>query len=401
MVIDSRLPAFLSTLLLWLVAVSVEASPFLYVPSELPPGVGQLNVIDTASETVTATMPLPGVASGIALSSGGDRLFLAVCDLDSVLEIDTQSLTIVARIAVGHCPRSLAKHPTDSRLFVGILGGLRGDPEFFSHDPETRGVAIVDTGQGRVVANVSVPIHLLGLAVAPDGSHLYVASDNENFELFETAMYQRIEQESPHLDGGSFWGLAAGRTTSHVYLGDQPGGRVLVANGYTGSEIESVELGGSPWGIAVHPTTSMVFVAVSRPNSELVAVDVERYEVVGRVAVPEGSAAVTLDPGGQRAYVVSSADGRGVVSFVDTATLQVTGQAEFSGVARFWGADFIGAPSASSVSATSPEMGEAGGGCAIGNRASASPSVLGLFSMIGVTLLLARAPRRLILAARH
>lgn len=391
MVVDSRLPALLSAFLLWLMAVRVEASPFLYVPSELPSGVGQLNVIDATSEKVTATMPLPGVASGIALSSDGDRLFLAVCDLDSVLEIDTRSLAIVARITVGHCPLSLAKHPGDSWLFVAILGGLRGDPEFFIHDPETRGVAIVDTGQGRVVANVSVPIHLLGLAVAPDGRHLYVASDNENFELFETAMYQRIEQESPHLDGGSFWGLAAGRTTSHVYLGDQPGGRILVANGYTGSEIESVELGGLPWGIAVHPTTSMVFVAVSRPNSELVAVDVEPYEVVGRVAVPEGPAAVTLDPGGQRAYVVSSADDRGVVTFVDTRTLKIVGQAEFSGVARFWGADFIGEASASSAHGTSPEMGEAGGGCAIGNRASASPVVLAFFLMIGVALL--TAPR--------
>jgi len=73
----------------------------MYVGNELS---STVSVIDTASNTVIATVPVGQTPFGVAVHPDGTRVYIANINTDNVSVIDTASNTVIATIPVGSRP---------------------------------------------------------------------------------------------------------------------------------------------------------------------------------------------------------------------------------------------------------------------------------------------------------
>ena len=65
---------------------------------------GDVSVIDTATNTVVATVPTGGGAHGVAVNPAGTRVYVARTGFDDVPVIDTATNMIIATVPVGSQP---------------------------------------------------------------------------------------------------------------------------------------------------------------------------------------------------------------------------------------------------------------------------------------------------------
>src|SRR5215212_1873570 len=78
-------------------ASCARAAPIAYVPNE---GSGTISVIDTGTDTVTATLKFGQKPRGIALSADGARLYLSDQSLNALIVVDTTNKREVGRVAL-------------------------------------------------------------------------------------------------------------------------------------------------------------------------------------------------------------------------------------------------------------------------------------------------------------
>ena len=78
--------------------------------------------------------------------------------------IDTATNTVVATVAVGSGPSGVAVTPDGKHAYVTNAG--------------FNTVSVIDTASNTVVATVPVGSFPVGVAVTPDGKHAYVTNGN-------------------------------------------------------------------------------------------------------------------------------------------------------------------------------------------------------------------------------
>jgi YVTN family beta-propeller protein len=92
-----------------------------------PNGPGSVSVLDTATDRITATWPVPGGGSPDMgnLSADGTRLWLSGRFDSVVYAFDTASGRLVARIPVGDGPHGLTVWPQPGAYSLGHTGNMR------------------------------------------------------------------------------------------------------------------------------------------------------------------------------------------------------------------------------------------------------------------------------------
>jgi YVTN family beta-propeller protein len=103
---------------------------------------GSATIIDAASSTVVATVPLEGTVEAGAADPGLGKVFVNIEDRDEVMVIDSATHTVSAKwsIAPAEEPTGMAIDPTTHRIFVG--GG--------------KFVVMLDAQTGKVVASAPI-----------------------------------------------------------------------------------------------------------------------------------------------------------------------------------------------------------------------------------------------------
>lgn len=79
---------------------------------------GNVSVINTATNTVIATVPVGIGPSGVAITPDGTRAYVTNQGSDSVSVINTTNNTVIATIPVGDAPIALAITPDGTRVYV-------------------------------------------------------------------------------------------------------------------------------------------------------------------------------------------------------------------------------------------------------------------------------------------
>jgi len=116
-------------------AVTAQAAPFAYIINYSS---GTVSVIDTASNTVTATIPGIPHAFGVAVNPSGTRVY--VTGTGNLYAIDTSPNTITATIpAVGPFTGGVAINSAGTRVYL-VNGGISGS------------LSVVDTSSNAMVA---------------------------------------------------------------------------------------------------------------------------------------------------------------------------------------------------------------------------------------------------------
>jgi len=127
-----------------------------------------ISVIDTATNTVVATIPARGTA-GIAITPSGSQAYVTSPGAGTVSVIDTVTNTVVATISLGtnQNPFGVAITPDGTRAYVTI-----NFPNNF--------VSVIDTATNTVIATIPVGVAPNGLAITPDGTRAYVTNDDSD-----------------------------------------------------------------------------------------------------------------------------------------------------------------------------------------------------------------------------
>src|SRR5271170_6497614 len=135
-----------------LLAVPAQAQTRAYVTNASS---NSVSVIDTASNTVVATVGVGNYPDLLAITPDGTRVYVTNISFASVSVIDTASNAVVATVGVGAAPQGVAITPDGTRAYVTDSG------QFPSPSQLVESVSVIDTNPSdasynTVVATVGV-----------------------------------------------------------------------------------------------------------------------------------------------------------------------------------------------------------------------------------------------------
>jgi YVTN family beta-propeller protein len=236
---------------------------------------GELAVIDTATNTVAATLGICGPNSiGVAVSPDGSRVYVT-CTGGSVLVIDTATNQVAATIPVSGVPYLVAVTPDGSKVYVtdynastvsvinavsnAVIATISVGPSFNPAFPAAGAVAVTPDGSKVYVATytsntavistatdtVTATIPLLysySVAVSPDGTRVYIAGGNH------VNGYDVITNQ--HVVGSDYIGAIGGISVTpdgrKVYAANFDANEVFVVDAVTGTITATIPVGNEP-----------------------------------------------------------------------------------------------------------------------------------------------------------
>jgi YVTN family beta-propeller protein len=122
---------------------------------------GTVSVINTATNKVTAAIPVGGFPFGVAVSPDGRRVYVANEGPPSqtVSVIDTATNKVIANIG--------------TRGSVGIAASQDGRRVYAANTGDQT-VSVIDATTNTLIANVPVGLFPYGVAVTPDSRKVYI-----------------------------------------------------------------------------------------------------------------------------------------------------------------------------------------------------------------------------------
>jgi YVTN family beta-propeller protein len=145
-----------------------------------------VSVIDTASNTVVATIPVGHDPNGVAITSDGTHAYVANQLEDRVSVINTGSNTVVATIPGFIIPTGVAIAPDgthaserDNRRQQSLAYVTNNVPSIDGSNFPASAASVIDTANNKVLATIPVGQDPNGVAITADGTHAYVANQRD------------------------------------------------------------------------------------------------------------------------------------------------------------------------------------------------------------------------------
>ena len=93
----------------------VGIGPYAYIANS---GDNNVSVIDTATNKVTAMIPVGNYPMGVAVTLDGKKVYVTNLIGDTISVIDATKNKVTATIPVGNAPRGVAVSPDGKRVYV-------------------------------------------------------------------------------------------------------------------------------------------------------------------------------------------------------------------------------------------------------------------------------------------
>lgn len=326
-----------------LAAASIaHAAPFAYVANS---GTKNVSIIDTATDTVTATVALPDTlptvhpyAFGVAVGSSGQKVYVGLQDTNEIAVIDAATKAVIKRIGLGtDIPGGLAVNDAETRLYVtsnmsntlividisgtgasevgrvavdgsaisnpnGVVINAAGTKAYVS-STTTGNVAEISLDETNNVYTRSSVISLggtqpMGLALSSDGNTLYASSlsgDVRAVKLADSTVYNLKDGVGdPAQIGTGNLALVVKADGSKVYA---PSNSVDKLNAIDSSAAPDIRVGSNyavaagPYGISATPDGSKLYITMNTSTAgETVKVfDTASNTVTATINLPAGA----------------------------------------------------------------------------------------------------------------
>ncbi len=206
---------------------------------------------------------------------------------------------------------------------AGGGASLDGQPLAYVTNSASNSVSVIDTGDDTVVDTVLVGNGPEGLAVAPDGKHVYVAISTDNdLAVIDTTSDKVVKTVS--VAGGANR-VAVTPDGKRVYVtGDSGAGRAFVTVIDTTSDkvVNTVAVAGGANDVAVTPDGKRVYVTGSYAISVIDATSDMVVATIPNVCCDAGSDDIAIAPDGKHAYTTNSGAAHAgcFTSVIDTVT---------------------------------------------------------------------------------
>ena len=133
-------------------ASPAEAQPFAYVANADPIS-NNVSVIDTATNTVVATIPVGTIPFGVAVTPDGTKVYVTNDGSNNVSVIKTATNTVVKTVPVGTAPYGVAVTPDGTKVYVANEG--------------SGSVSVIARPGNTVVKTIPVGTGPVGVAIGP------------------------------------------------------------------------------------------------------------------------------------------------------------------------------------------------------------------------------------------
>lgn len=239
-----------------------------------------VSVISAATDTVTATIPVSSGPKGVAVDAAGRYAYVASSG-GYLTQISTATDTVTGTVFVGDSPQTVAISPDGSTVYVGGHVGA-----VTVVNAATLAVSAVFSGQGG---------NTWSMAISPDGSRLYMADSvglfpaNANVAVISTATDQIIAHVTVGQTGDILGGIAVTPDGSSVYVSDEVRGTVSVISTATNTVTGTISGFSAPTGIAINSAGTTVWVG-NMGNTTVSVVDPATNTITGSISgFPGGS----------------------------------------------------------------------------------------------------------------
>src|SRR5215831_5905443 len=171
-------------------------------------GFGTVSAIATATNMVTARIPVSSYTFGVAVTPDGSKAYVANYGSNTVSVIATTTNTVINTIPVAAGPVGVAVTPDGSKVYVGdylsvavtviatatntvtattatgsqpegVAVSPDGNKVYFAN-PTSNTVSVIATANNSVIATIPVGSYPIGVAVSPDGSNIYITNNQSN-----------------------------------------------------------------------------------------------------------------------------------------------------------------------------------------------------------------------------
>jgi YVTN family beta-propeller protein/probable HAF family extracellular repeat protein len=274
-----------------------HSEPFAYVANNVS---NTISVIDTASNTVTATVAVGSGPRGVAITPNGVHAYVTNVSSNTVSVIDTDTNTVTATVAVGGSPVSVVITPDGARAYV---------TNAFSDT-----ISVIDTATNAVIENVPVGDGPGDVAITPAGARAYVTNEFSNtVSVIDIATNVVIENVPV---GSGFSSVAITPDGAYAYVTSVHSNTVSVIDTASNTVAATVAVGSVPRGVSITPDGAYAYVTNVGSNTVSVLA-IASNTVAATVAVGSGPFGIAITADGARAYVTSV--NSNIVSVIDTA----------------------------------------------------------------------------------
>jgi YVTN family beta-propeller protein len=310
-------------------APTLQGSYGVYVTNEIS---GDLSVIDPATHTAVATLPLGKRPRGIRVAPSRTELYVALSGspisppgtdesklpppdrtADGIGIVDTKALTLRTILRGPQDPEQTSVSRDGTRLYIanedkGTASVLDiastktiaefevgGEPEGVTTSPDGRfvyvtseadnQVSVIDTAANRVLKQVAVGPRPRDTAFTPDSSRAYVTSENgASISVVDTATHTVIQTIRLTGENVRPMGIVVSPDGQRMYVSTGRGGTVIALDTATNTPLGSVAVGTRPWGLALSPDGARLYTA-NGPSNDVSVVDTATLSLVTRIPV--------------------------------------------------------------------------------------------------------------------
>jgi gliding motility-associated-like protein len=268
-----------------------------------------LEVINTATNTIVATIPTQKYPIGVSVSPDGTKVYVSDQNpggQSSISVINTTTNTVIATIPGGVGAWGIVTSPDGKWVYVAN---------------ETSGtVSVINATNNTLYTDIAIPAGAVGIAISPDGSRVYVAASyntNSYVVVINTANNTVIKNIPVN---NSPWTLAVSPDGSRVYVANAGANNVQVINTSTNTVIATIPVGNFPIGAVVSPDGSRVYITNNYGNS-ISVIDAATNTVITTISDGQNPEGLSISPDGKDLYVVNTNSHNVAVFDTQTNTL--------------------------------------------------------------------------------
>jgi len=248
-----------------------------------------LQVIDVATGSVTATVPVSPGAESLAVDPDTDMIYVVNTSGDSISVIDGASNTVTATVGLTGLPSDslygIAVDESTDLIYVGTtnIGDVSG----------SGGVTVINGATNSVTGTISTGVgDPYSVSVDPVTDTLYEAFyEDENLYVINAA----TESVTSVIDSGNFpEAIAVDPVTNMFYVANYDE-TVTAYSGASDAAVATVSIGGLARDIAVDPDTNTIYAAPTITGNNVTVISGADNEI--SATIPENvSGPIAVDP---------------------------------------------------------------------------------------------------------
>jgi YVTN family beta-propeller protein len=271
-----------------------------------------VSLINTANDFVLGSPSTGEQAHAVIAGPSGRWVYVANGSMGiSVLDAATATKTDIVPVMV-------------SGVAVNAGGGATLNPQGLAVSPDGRHLFVSDNEGGGMVVVIDIATKTtvtsfsegpdwmpLGIAVHPDGQGAYFAFTDTVSNVGVVRVFDTVTMTPTAISipvGARPTGVAVTPDGAKVYVSNNLDNSVSVIDSGTNLVSATVSAGLAPAGLAVSPDNSRVYV-VNKLDNTVSVIAVASDAVVGTVTVGSGPESIAISPDGRRAYVTNAGGG--------------------------------------------------------------------------------------------